>query len=128
MTVSTEPYALVVDDDQIVLMDLCFMLEEAGFRFYEAGSGDQAKDLLSQHAESVTLLFSDVEMPGQTNGFALARYVDEHWPWIEIVIASGRLKPEPGDMPEKATFIGKAVRSVDGARPPPEVAAGRQAA
>ena len=104
---STDPYALVVDDDVLIRIDACEILQEAGFRFYEAGTGDEAKALLMEVAQSVTLLFSDVEMPGETNGFALARYVAEHWPWIEIVIASGRLAPTPGDMPQKATFISK---------------------
>ncbi|WP_235518099.1 hypothetical protein [Sphingomonas sp. Leaf208] len=53
------------------------------------------------------LLFSDVDMPGETNGFALARHVAENWPAIEIVIASGHVLPKPGEMPEKATFISK---------------------
>ncbi len=107
MKVSTDPYALVVDDDAIILMHACDILEQAGFRFYEAGTGDAARLLLAEVAENVTLLFSDVEMPGETDGFALARYVDEHWPWIEIVIASGRAIPGEGDMPAKATFIRK---------------------
>jgi hypothetical protein len=67
----------------------------------------KAKTLLADHANDVTLLFSDVEMPGDPDGFALAHYVHEHWPWIEIVIASGNVTPGPGDMPDKATFIGK---------------------
>lgn len=107
MSQSTVPYALVVDDDPIILMNTCDILEDAGFRFYEAGTGDEAKDLLEQHADNVVLLFSDVEMPGATNGFALARHVAERWPWIEIIIASGRVEPNHGDMPDKATFIGK---------------------
>lgn len=107
MVLSTIPYALVVDDDAMILMHACDILEEAGFRFYEAATGDDAKALLADYASSVTLLFSDVEMPGATDGFALARYVDENWPWIEIVIASGRVTPVDGDMPEKATFIRK---------------------
>lgn len=107
MTQSTNPYALVVDDDPIILMDACGILEDAGFRFFEASNGDEAKALLSERAESVTLLFSDVEMPGDTDGFALAQYVAEHWPWIEIVIASGRITPEAEQMPAKATFISK---------------------
>ena len=41
------------------------------------------------------------------DGFALARHVADQWPWIEIVIASGRITPNEGDMPDKATFIGK---------------------
>lgn len=107
MEKSTEPYALVVDDDALILMHACDILEDAGFRFYEAGTGDEAIELLNDHADGVTLLFSDVEMPGDIDGFALARHVDEAWPHIEIVIASGRITPKPGDMPDKATFIPK---------------------
>jgi DNA-binding NtrC family response regulator len=107
MVTSTIPYALVVDDDAMILLHACDILEEAGFRFYEAGTGDEAKALLANHAEAVVLLFSDVEMPGNTDGFALARHVAETWPWIEIVIASGQVKPQPGDMPDKATFLNK---------------------
>lgn len=107
METSTVPYALVVDDDPLILMHACDILEAAGFRFYEASTGDEAKVLLSQCSENVTLLFSDVEMPGSTNGFALAHHVATHWPWIEIVIASGRIQPVPGDMPDKATFLSK---------------------
>ncbi|HEX8413790.1 MAG TPA: response regulator [Sphingomicrobium sp.] len=107
MQPSTTPYALVVEDDPSILMGACDILEAAGFRYYEADNGDNAKTLLTERAESIVLLFSDVDMPGQTDGFALARYVAEHWPWIEIVIASGRRLPAHGDMPEEATFLRK---------------------
>jgi DNA-binding NtrC family response regulator len=107
METSTVRYALVVDDDAMILMHACDILEDAGFRCRQAESGDEAIGLLNQHAESVVLLFSDVDMPGDTNGFALARHVDEHWPHIEIVIASGRVSPDVGDLPEKATFLSK---------------------
>ena len=107
MDVSTAPYALVVDDDPFILMDAGGILRDAGYRCHESDTGAAAIELLEIHAESVTLVFSDVEMPGEVDGFALAKHVSVHWPWIEIVIASGRIKPKPGDMPDKATFIGK---------------------
>lgn len=107
MEQSAIPYALVVDDDPLILMAACDILGEAGFRVHDAGTGDEAMVLLATHGESVMLLFSDVEMPGETNGFALARHVDAHWPAIEIVMASGRAAPVPEDMPEKATFVAK---------------------
>jgi DNA-binding NtrC family response regulator len=107
MTLSTVPYALVVDDDPLIMMDTTSILKDAGFRFYEAMDGDEAKQILSANWESIVLLFSDVDMPGETNGFALARHVAEHWPAIEIVIASGHVLPKTGDMPEKTTFISK---------------------
>jgi DNA-binding NtrC family response regulator len=111
MEKTTVPYALVVDDDAMIRMDASLILSDAGFRCHEAETVDEAIEVLSEHYESVILLFSDVEMPGERNGFALARHVDEHWPHIEIVIASGNVKPLPGDMPEKATFLGKPLNS-----------------
>ncbi|USI73464.1 response regulator [Sphingomonas morindae] len=105
--ISSKPYALVVDDDAVILMHACDILDAAGFRCHEAGSADEAVHILGDHWESVTLLFSDVEMPGAMDGFGLARHVDHHWPHIEIVVASGRVKPAAGEMPDKATFIAK---------------------
>ncbi|MEG3174390.1 response regulator [Sphingomonas sp. ZB1N12] len=107
MTLSTVPYALVVDDDPLIMMDTTGILEDAGFRFYEAMDGDEAKRILAANWEKIVLLFSDVDMPGETNGFALARHVAQNWPAIEIVIASGHVLPKAGEMPEKATFISK---------------------
>lgn len=107
MATSTVPYALAVDDDPIILMDVTGILEDAGFRTYEADDGDAAIAMLPKYAHTITLLFSDVDMPGDTNGFALARHVAENYPWIEIVIGSGHVSPEANDMPEKATFLSK---------------------
>lgn len=101
------PYALAVDDEPIILMDVTGILEAGGFRTYEADDGDAAILMLPEYAHNIILLFSDVDMPGDTDGFALARHVAENYPWIEIVIASGRVSPGPGDMPEKATFLSK---------------------
>lgn len=107
MTLSTVPYALAVDDDPLILMDARDILEDAGYRCHEADDGDSAIELLSAKAEQIMLLFSDVEMPGSIDGFELAREVSARWPWIDIVIANSNISPEPGDMPEKATFISK---------------------
>lgn len=107
MAASTVPFALVVDDDPMILMDTTVILEDAGFRVHEAMDGDEAKVLLSDHADSIVLLFSDVDMPGSTTGFDLARHVRHRWPHITIVIASGHVLPQEGDMPEAATFIAK---------------------
>ncbi|MCW2390983.1 response regulator [Sphingobium sp. B11D3A] len=104
---SSAPSALIVDDESIILIHACDILEEAGFKCANAADAPSAIALLDRHANSVVLLFSDVEMPGEMNGLALARHVDRHWPHIEIVLASGRIRPQPGDMPDRATFITK---------------------
>lgn len=107
MPTSTKPYALVVDDDPFILMGACDILHDAGFGCHEANDGDEAKAILKAHGADIVLLFSDVDMPGETNGFALARHTAECWPSIEIVIASGHVIAKAGDMPEKATFLRK---------------------
>lgn len=99
--------ALVAEDDVLIRMDVADMLGEWGFHTLEAGSGDEAIVLLQDREGAVSLLFSDVDMPGSRNGFALAREVAATWPEIAIVIASGRFSPVDGDMPAGATFIGK---------------------
>ena len=83
------------------------ILRAAGFRCLDAENGDAAHALLETRHPDVVLLFTDVQMPGQLDGFALARRVDASWPHISIVVASGRAKPGPRAMPEKAGFVGK---------------------
>ena len=101
------PYALVVDDDEILRMDIADILENAGFRTFEAEHGDAAIVILEQHHLDIVLLFSDVEMPGSRDGFALAREAAVRWPNVAIVIASGRLSPAEGELPDGARFISK---------------------
>jgi len=104
---SHRPHAIVVDDDILTLMHASDILADAGFATIEASDGDDAIALIDERSDDIVLLFTDVQMPGSINGFALACYVAEHWPQIEIVVASGLVKPMTGDMPAKATFIGK---------------------
>lgn len=101
------PYALVVDDDGLIRMDAMDILAEAGFCTFEASDGDKAMTLLSREHAMIVLLFTDVQMPGSRDGFAVARETASRWPHIAIVVASGQVQPGPGDMPEGARFIGK---------------------
>ena len=104
---SSHPSALVVDDDFLVRMDAIDILEQAGFNVFEADSGDAALQLLKTRHAEIVLLFTDVQMPGTLNGFALAREVSQSWPHISLVVASGHVRPSPGELPDKACFIAK---------------------
>jgi CheY-like chemotaxis protein len=101
------PYALVVDDDGLIRMDAMDILEEAGFRTFEASDGDTAMTLLAEQQALIVLLFTDVQMPGSRDGFAVARETARRWPHIAIVVASGQVEPGPGEMPDGAHFLGK---------------------
>ncbi|RYB06964.1 response regulator [Lichenibacterium ramalinae] len=99
--------ALVVDDDAMLRMDVVAMLEDAGFLTLDAEDVDSALSVLGRHHATIALLFSDVDMPGTRDGFGLAREVAARWPGITVVIASGRRRPGPGDLPDGVCFIAK---------------------
>ncbi|MCE6076813.1 response regulator [Agrobacterium vitis] len=101
-----EPIALVVDDEPLILMNTSDMISDEGFAVVEATTADQAYAFLDKHS-SLQLLFTDVQMPGELDGFGLARVVAERWPHICVVIASGAAVPGPDDIPDNATFITK---------------------
>jgi FixJ family two-component response regulator len=106
-TYSTSPVALIVDDEAMIRMDACAILEDAGFKMLEAASVQGALDTLAQHEGAIILLLTDVQMPGGRDGFDLAWETSTCWPAVWILIASGHAQPAPGEMPDGAIFMGK---------------------
>ena len=97
---------LLVEDETMVRMLGCDVLEEAGFEVIEAANADEALAVLRQ-GTGVDVLFTDVEMPGSLDGYGLARLAHERWPQVKVLIVSGRRHPGPGDLPPGGAFIGK---------------------
>lgn len=98
---------MLVEDEGLVRMIAADILtDEGGFKVVEACDADEALRLVEARND-VRVLFTDVDMPGSLNGFALARLVDMRWPEIGIIVTSGQARPGPGDMPKKAEFLAK---------------------
>jgi two-component system, response regulator PdtaR len=100
------PAVLVVEDEPLIRAFAADVLEEAGFPVIEAPSADCALVVLDKRSD-VAVVFTDVEMPGNQNGLDLARFVSDHYPNITIIIASGRVRPGPGEIPPNALFLTK---------------------
>ena len=100
------PNALVVivDDDVFERMGASGMFSDAGYRVLEAGNADEALRFFEENAD-ISLLFTDVSMPGSMNGSDLARHVAERWPGIGIIMTSGR--PRPLKLPLSMLFHDK---------------------
>lgn len=81
---------LVVDDDQRVLEEAVTHLAALGYRVVSASSGAEALALLERD-DSVDLLFTDVVMPGELAGRALAAKALEMRPRLKVLFASGYL-------------------------------------
>ncbi len=63
----TQPEVLLVDDDEVNLLLTALALRERGFSITEAASGEQALQLLREHAPDIVVL--DAMMPGGLDGF-----------------------------------------------------------
>ncbi len=61
-------------------------LRSAGFNVIEAADGDQAHEVIS--SGDVSVLVTDIMMPGQLDGMALARLVRAQSPQTKIVLVS----------------------------------------
>ncbi len=97
---------LIVEDEFLIRMNAVEMIEEAGFEVAEAESADEAIAILERRLD-ITVVFTDIQMPGSMDGLKLAAAVRDRWPPIMIVTTSGRVKLRPGDLPQGAHFVPK---------------------
>jgi DNA-binding NtrC family response regulator len=102
--------ALVVEDDAFVRCDLVEALTAAGFKTFEADNATRAIKVLEANSD-ISVVFTDIQMPGDMDGLALSQYVRERWPPTIIIISSGRYHPEADEMPKGARFLGKPYHS-----------------
>jgi CheY-like chemotaxis protein len=100
------PVILIVEDDPLVRWNAADMLEEAGFSVLQAASADEAIILLETRTD-ITVVFTDIDMPGSMNGIKLAHAVRGRWPPIKIIATSGHFKVGEGDLPTGGRFIQK---------------------
>jgi two-component system, response regulator PdtaR len=106
MTKTEHPLALVVDDEELLRMFAAGLLEDHGYEVIEAESAAAAVRALEAHHD-VRLIFTDIQMPGRSNGMDLAREVHARWPNVLLVITSGQVRPRDADIPDDGRFIGK---------------------
>lgn len=102
------PVALVVDDEPLIRMDTSDIVSDQGFHVLEARTADEAFGFLQKH-NSLKLVFTDIQMPGEMDGLELAHRIAEKWPEICIIGASGAVKPPAGKLPSSARFIAKPI-------------------
>src|SRR6266581_6493958 len=103
---SKRPVVLIVEDEFLLRMDAVDMIEAAGFDVVEAGNADEAIAVLDSRFD-ITVVFTDIQMPGSMAGLKLVRAVRGRWPPIKIVTTSGHRIIEETDLPEGGRFLPK---------------------
>jgi DNA-binding NtrC family response regulator len=98
-------HILVVEDDILIRVAVVEYFRECGFEVYPASNAEEARQVLD-NGLVVHLVFTDVEMPGVMNGFALARWVKDNHPDIEVILTSGAAQMA-ADLSGRADFVAK---------------------
>ena len=83
--------ALVVEDDDEVRQVATSALRSLSFCVKEALNGEDAVRVLEE-APNISLVFTDVNMPGALTGVELGEIVKSRWPSTRILLTSGYLK------------------------------------
>jgi PAS domain S-box-containing protein len=79
---------LLVEDDPMVLRLSETRLRTLGFDCVTATTGDAAWDILQRRTD-IDVVFTDLVMPGELSGHALAKRVAQDMPHLRILITSG---------------------------------------
>ena len=99
---------LVVEDEMVLRMRAVDIVEDAGFTAVEAVNADEALSILELRSD-ISLLFSDIQMPGSIDGLKLAQAVHRRWPHIKIILVSGQVKLSDVDKPSNSLFLAKPI-------------------
>jgi hypothetical protein len=79
---------LVVEDEEDVRLLACRVLSGLGYRILQASQGAAALTILEQEPE-ISLLFTDVVLPGGMNGPEIARQAQARRPDLKVLFTSG---------------------------------------
>src|SRR5437868_2597741 len=99
---------LVIEDEFFIRLAAADTLREAGYRVYEAENAATAQNILQEHND-IEVVFSDVVMPGDIDGFGLAMWTLIHRPSVRIILTSANTKLEqfPKKDDPKIAFLPK---------------------
>lgn len=101
-----QPVVLIVEDEILILMNAVDMIRAAGFDVVDAVNADEAIVILEDRLD-ISVVFTDIQMPGSMDGLKLAAAIRGRWPPIKIVATSGLLKISEDDLPSGSRFLPK---------------------
>jgi CheY-like chemotaxis protein len=111
--VTSKGTILVVDDEVLIRMTVTEELLDAGYTCLEAANGSEAVALLAEHPD-VSLLVTDLGLPGGMNGRDVAETAREKNPDLPVLFITGYSDQGAldGDM-QRAAVMAKPFRMAD---------------
>lgn len=80
---------MIVEDEFSLRTALAASLQKHGYQTIEAADGEEALKLWEKHGERVSLLFTDMVMPGNLSGLDLAERFRKRQPGLKVVVFTG---------------------------------------
>jgi CheY-like chemotaxis protein len=80
---------LLVEDNEMMREASTQMLESLGYQVIAAANGAAGLDILGQEQIHLDLLLTDIVMPGQLDGYQLARHGVRIRPALKVLLTSG---------------------------------------
>jgi CheY-like chemotaxis protein len=102
----TRVSVLVVEDEPLLLLSIADDLRDAGYKVLEANNADAAIRLLEAN-QDISILFTDIDMPGSMDGLKLSEAVRNRWPPVQIIVTSGHMNLSDKDLPVAGRFVPK---------------------
>ena len=94
------PVILVVEDEVLIRLDNAEVLRAAGYRVIEAADALEALGFVSA-SEPLHLLITDINMPGEIDGIALAEMTRALRPELPVVLATAQSVPAAGSLADR---------------------------
>jgi CheY-like chemotaxis protein len=82
---------LVIEPDILVRMTIADYLRQCGYRVFEGATADDVVTVLGTE-HKIDVIFAEVQLAGRMDGFALAQWVREKHPGVDVILASGIAK------------------------------------
>jgi len=80
---------LLVDDEEQVRKLGASVLGKRGYRVLQAATGEEALDVWKCHRSSISVLVTDMVMPGDLNGWEMAQQLLDVQPLLRVIYTSG---------------------------------------
>jgi CheY-like chemotaxis protein len=100
----SKPVVLVVEDEWLVRAAIVNYLETNGCRVLEAGSGEEAVSLIDGKDQRLDVLFTDIRLSGNLNGWDIAEIFRAHRPNVRVLYTSGHSIEPPRGVSESEFF------------------------
>jgi two-component system, response regulator PdtaR len=106
MSDERRPTILTVEDEILISEYLGDVLRDAGYEVVATSNASDAIGIL-ERTDDISVIITDINMPGSMDGLRLANAVRGRWPPIKIIVATGRTRPEGDQIPPGSVFLSK---------------------